>query len=114
MREKIFNQFNCSRLMLPAHRKKLNDCRKIKEEREKYSVPDLDDQQKEQFQFLVSHSLQQGLVIEVTLLTGGKYLRLKGVAKKVDPLQGSLSMALDPGSQIKKINLKEIIQIEEG
>ncbi len=114
MSKKLSNQFSCSRLMLPAHRKKLNECHKIKEEEEKYCMPNLDDQQKEQFQFLISQSLQQGLVIEVTLLTGKSYSRLKGEVKKIDPLQGKLNIVLTSNKEIKMINLKEIIEVKEG
>ncbi|PKM82106.1 MAG: hypothetical protein CVU88_03525 [Firmicutes bacterium HGW-Firmicutes-13] len=112
MNKKLFNQFICSRMMLPEHREKLNEHHEEIERKENYRLPSFDEQQWDEFEFILSRSLEHGLKIEITVLTEEGYLKTRGVVKKVNPLSGQISISIK--EEIKKLPVKDMMAVKEA
>ena len=83
MSKKKNHQFACSSMMLPEHRYKLCQHLRLKETREKYRLPDLSEEQQEEFQFILTQSLEKKLAIEVSIRTQGETRVIQGTVEKV-------------------------------
>lgn len=111
MSKKLFNQFICSRMMLPEHREKLNKHHEKIERKEKYRLPSFDEQQWEEFEFILTQSLEHGVKIEITILKEGKYFKKRGTVKKLDPLSGKISI-LTENEGVIKLPAKNMIEVK--
>jgi len=96
-------------MMLPEHREKLKEHHQKIVFREKFPMPLLDEQQWEEFQYLVNQSIHIGIELKITILTPQGYLDIIGVVSKINPISNQLVIATGEGiikiaaSQVRKI-----------
>ncbi|MBZ4686861.1 MAG: hypothetical protein PWQ96_524 [Clostridia bacterium] len=108
--KKIYDQFTCSRMMLPEHKERLKNYRKKLQQKEKYRMPLFDEQQWEEFQFILEHSLHYDAKIQLTILQEESYLEVQGVVKGLDTVKREITIATESG--LRKLNAKEIVNID--
>ncbi len=109
MSKKINNQFLCSRMMLPEHKENLNSRKKKMEYKEKYYIPSFDEQQWEEFQFLINKSLHEKTKIQITVLEK-EYKKYRGIITHTYPEQGLLNIKVE--NKFKKIAANKIVNIK--
>lgn len=105
---KLYNQFFCSSLMLPEHRKAL--AKHKKEAEEKHNPPCIDDQQFELWERLAQQSRQNGKQIIIKIFCGNKTHQISGVVKGFIAGEKALLLAATTGE--KKIKISNIKAVE--
>jgi hypothetical protein len=110
MTKKISNQFLCSRMMLPEHKESINSYKKKTEYKKKYRIPSFDEQQCEEFQFLINKSLNKKIKLKVTVLEK-KYQEYIGIVTNTYPESGLIKIKTN--KEFKKITADKIVNIEE-
>jgi hypothetical protein len=111
MSKKLNNQFLSSRMMLPEHKQRLLDYHR-EQQNKAFQLKELDEQLLEEFQFIINDSLMLGNEILVTILATGlhrKYLNLRGVVKKIDPIHEQIILRTPDGT--KKIPINKIVNV---
>jgi hypothetical protein len=111
--KKLYHQFACSSMMLPEHRGRLERRRREARREEEHRRPQFDEQQRDQFQYLLERSLSQGLKLQVTILTDQGCRILAGTAKQ-DSAAGVLRLKTADG--VLKVAAAQIValQIDEN
>lgn len=113
--KKLNQQFACSRIILPEHRDQLKGQRREMDEREKYRVPLFDEQQREEFDSLLTRSLRFGLLLKVTFLKGEREKSralIRGQVVNIDSMTGRIVFHTETGKKI--IAAGRITGIGEG
>jgi hypothetical protein len=109
--KKLYNQFACSRMMLPEHHEQLKEHHQ-KLQRKNSDLPALDEQQYELFERTLIQSLNFGLEIQVTFMADGQFLTLGGVVKNINPVSGQITLLIKDGTK-KAVTLNKIAHIKE-
>ncbi len=113
MSKKKYNQFICSRMILPEHRNNLKlRFHRVLQEEDPLSSYCPDEQQKEEFDQLLREALQEGLEINIIISNKeGGLNKISGVIpKKCEGLK-KIKVAAADGN--RSINVSEIIKIEK-
>ncbi len=134
--KKLFNQFACSSLMLPEHRKKLaqhynaspgkeqkGPPRRAEEQQVHEQLPDEqfdeqqgeeqlpDEQQCEYWEYLLRQSLEEKTEIGVCFYSEGKLRRVHGKVAKIEPSPAKIYLQAERGTHC--IEPGEVLSIEE-
>jgi hypothetical protein len=108
--KKMNDQFLCSRMMLPEHRKALSQRQQKIREAEDRRIPLFDEQELELWEWFLRQSLEQGTKITVSYLSEGGEKIVSGVALKNDIPGGMIIMA---GKKSRvRVEVKKILSIE--
>ncbi|NMB40394.1 MAG: YolD-like family protein [Firmicutes bacterium] len=105
---KLYNQFQCSSLMLPEHRKALAEHRK--KATEKQETPCIDEHQFELWECLVQQSYQNGKQVTIRTVHGNKICDTAGVVRELVPNKGLLKLSTETGK--KWVEVKRIRSVE--
>lgn len=108
-KKKLYHQFACSSMMLPEHRGRLERRRRQARREEEYRRPQFDEQQWDQFQYLLERSLSEGLPLQVTVLNEQGYRTLVGIACRRSP-PGELRLQTDNG--LKTVPVEQIVGLQ--
>lgn len=98
-----------SRMILPEHRKKLLEYRDQAERAAKYRRPIWDEQQLEEFQFMLSWAIGENREVTLSYYTEHGPREVGGKVKKIDPLHHQILIDTGMGSQW--VNINEILAI---
>lgn len=96
-----------SRMFLPEHRQSLLNQRK---ETERFLPPELDEQQLEEFSYLLQEAFEQEQPILVTYVGDYEAEQFCGFIDKIDPLQHF--MQLSNGSMVRKVPFQLLLGVE--
>jgi hypothetical protein len=108
MKKKLYNQFACSRMMLPEHRE---DLKNLLEPQQKHCLPSLDEQQYQVFERILSQSMQYGLEVRVTVWAAKGQRTVSGPVQKTGTIPGQLRIATKDG--VKTVEITKIIAVEK-
>ncbi len=106
MSKKLYQQFCCSKMMLPEHRRELQKQEHDRRQEEETRLPLFDEQQLELWDRMLSLSLQQKIALTITYRSGEECRTVKGVitAKRSRPAEILLSC----GEELLKIPIPKI------
>ncbi len=112
MSKKKYDQFNCSRIILPEHRESLKAWRETRCREESSSLyGELDEQQKEEFDYLLHQSVQEGFPVNIIIRKKeGNLVSLNGIPQVKCPQSGKLKLITKNGTEV--LFVEEIIKIE--
>ncbi|HSW35258.1 MAG TPA: YolD-like family protein [Candidatus Limnocylindrales bacterium] len=112
MSKKINQQFNCSKMMLPEHRERLQKQTALSRWKEEHHRPVLDEQQQELLQHIFEQSLLHRQKIKITVLNENGYQVLEGVPLKGTSAVGQIS--LENSGDVKTVQTKDIVNLEQA
>jgi len=109
--KKMYQQFKCSQIMLPEHRRELEKHAALKQHEKQESSSTADEQEKEQWDRLLQASLKTGQKIELTILSRNRCREISGSVEKIYSSSGYLLFKTAGG--VIKISSRYIISIKE-
>ncbi|MFB5678783.1 YolD-like family protein [Paenibacillus terreus] len=88
-------------LMLPEHKDRLQKWAYAQDD---ITMPTLDDDQLQELNDRISISLQDARIVEITYYSNKRFVSIRGVIKRCDPLAGYLLLE-EPNGDLNRIQL---------
>ena len=85
MLSKLFNQFKCSTMMLPEHVEALTEHQEEKKKTAELYVPEIDQQQLEEWEWLLNQSLDKKTSVQITFILQKKRNTVTGLVESINP-----------------------------
>ncbi len=105
MSKKLYNQFICSRMMLPEHVRALSKHEQESKLKELCWMPELDKQRLEEFDRILQKAVKEEMPVRLTVMTGQGLVVYEGKVQEVDRGKLYLEAGKDAG-------LKDILDID--
>ncbi len=112
MSSKLFNQFQCSTMMLPEHVESLHEHRRGKDRSRQLHIPDIDQQQLEEWEWLLRESLDSKSLVRISYIFNGRRNTADGFVEQINI--GKRAIILQTPTRVKTIAADKIIFVTEG
>jgi len=109
---KLFNQFRCSTMMLPEHVEALSEHRREKDKSRELHIPDIDQQQLEEWEWLLRQSLDNKSPLCISYIFNNRRNTVTGVVDQINA--ANKTIILRASDEIKTISVNRIIFVAEG
>ncbi len=112
MLSKLFNQFQCSTMMLPEHVEAISEHHQEKKKTEALYVPEVDQQQLEEWEWLLRNSFDSKSPIRVSYIAHDRRNTITGIVELINTNKKAITLKTKNGG--KTISSNTIIGVIEG
>lgn len=112
MLTKLFNQFQCSTMMLPEHVEALSEHRQEKDKSRELHIPDIDQQQLEEWEWLLRQSLDNKSPLRISYIFNNRRNTASGFVEQINA--HNKTIILRTPAETKTIPANRIILVVEG
>ncbi len=112
MLSRLFHQFQCSTMMLSEHVEAITEHRRKKKKNEDLYVPEVDQQQLEEWEWLLKRSLEKNSSVRVTYLLNNRRNTVIGIVEIINT--NKRLILLRTTNEIKTISPDTVIEVAEG
>lgn len=110
MSKKLTQQFGCSKMMLPEHRRELQKQEEIKQQEESKKPSLWDDQQLELWDRMICLSLRQKVLLKITYRSEEHHHTAEGIV--IGKREGTVKIFLPCRERLLEIPIKKIAGME--